>query len=296
MTTPHPRLQVRVIDTPELAAARRLELSVDRGTARRWGLEAITYLGQGWYPDAQGRPVDWSAAVARAKQEKVSIPPDAALPQVDSPRHPGCLVEIANETSLHAARRMVEQGRRPLVLNLANGLHPGGGFRNGARAQEEYLCRSTALFATLDGDRMYDVHAGRPEPDSTGWAILSPDVPVFRDDSGVVLDHPWFASFISCAAPYVPSVGQRRAGDLLERRIHRVLSIARAHGYAALVLGAWGCGAFGNDPHRTAADFRRHLDELAGSFDHVVFAIADWSPERRFLGPFAEAFEAGPKS
>lgn len=70
-----------------------------------------------------------------------------------------------------------------------------------------------------------------------------------------------------------------------------MLEAARAYGYSALVLGAWGCGAFGNDPERTANDFRLHLDEVSGSFEHVVFAITDWSDNRRFLGPFVDAFE-----
>ncbi len=65
-----------------------------------------------------------------------------------------------------------------LVLNFANELHPGGGFQQGNRGQESLLCRSSALFATLSADPMYAAHAARPLPDSTDWAILSPDVPV----------------------------------------------------------------------------------------------------------------------
>jgi uncharacterized protein (TIGR02452 family) len=77
----------------------------------------------------------------------------------------------------------------------------------------------------------------------------------------------------------------------LRRRIHRVLAIARAFGHATLVLGAWGCGAFANDPYRTAIDFRSALEnEFSGSFSDIVFAITDWSPERRFLGPFRDVF------
>ncbi|RMF58961.1 MAG: TIGR02452 family protein, partial [Calditrichaeota bacterium] len=178
-----------------------------------------------------------------------------------------------------------------VASNFANGIHPGGGFLSGARAQEEVLCRSSALYQTLVGDPMYEAHRKRPQPDSTDWAILSPDVPVFRTDDGTPLEEPWLLSFITCAAPYAPTVGQPRSGDLLQRRIHRVLAIARAYGYAALVLGAWGCGAFGNDPHRTARDFRQALEtEFDGAFSDVVFAITDWSPERRFLGPFRDVF------
>ena len=72
-----------------------------------------------------------------------------------------------------------------------------------------------------------------------------------------------------------------------------MLAIAPAYGYATLVLGAWGCGAFGNDPRRTAADFRLALEnDYGGAFSEVVFAITDWSPERKFLGPFRDVFAA----
>ena len=149
----------------------------------------------------------------------------------------------------------------------------------------------SALYQTLAGDPMYEAHHRRPQPDSTDWAIYSPDVPVFRTDDGSAIPHPWLLSFITCAAPYAPSIGQPEAGDLLRRRIHRVLAIPRAYGYAELVLGAWGCGAFGNDPHRTASDFQRALEcDFSRAFSDIVFAITDWSQERTFLGPFRAVF------
>ena len=200
-------------------------------------------------------------------------------------------MQVANETTLQAAQRLVEKGLRPLALNFANGVQPGGGFLHGALAQEEVLCRSSALYHTLVDDPMYLNHHHRLRPDSTDWAIYSPDVPVFRMDDGTELDSPWLLSFLTCAAPYEPSIGQPEAGDLLQKRIRRVLAIARAFGYSSLVLGAWGCGAFANDPCRTAVDFREALEtEFKGAFSEVVFAITDWSPERRFLGPFREVF------
>ena len=70
-----------------------------------------------------------------------------------------------------------------------------------------------------------------------------------------------------------------------------MLAIAQAYGYTTLVLGAWGCGAFANDPHRTARDFREALEHtFIEAFSDIVFAITDWSPERRFLGPFRAVF------
>jgi uncharacterized protein (TIGR02452 family) len=247
----------------------------------------------GYYLNRDGRQVDWSSTVAAACQAKRIIPPDAPLPTAQRPLVAKTRVQVSNETTLGAARRLAEAGLRPLALNFANGIQPGGGFLNGARAQEETLCRSSALYTTLAGDPMYEYHRARPQPDSTDWAIYSPDVPIFRADDGRELDQPWLLSFITCAAPYAPAIGQPQAGDLLQRRIQRVLAIAQAFGYQALVLGAWGCGAFHNDPQRTARDFRSALEgDFRGAFSDVVFAITDWSPERKFLAPFCDVFSA----
>lgn len=187
----------------------------------------------------------------------------------------------------------MDRGLRPLALNFANGIHPGGGFLYGSRAQEEVLCRSSALYSTLVNDAMYEEHRKRPLPDSTDWAIYSPDVPVFRKDYGTELQEPWLLSFLTCAAPYAPGVGQPQSGDLLKKRIHRVLQIAQACQHDVLVLGAWGCGAFANDPHRTATDFKQALEtDFSGAFSDIAFAITDWSPDRNCLGPFRDVFDA----
>jgi uncharacterized protein (TIGR02452 family) len=281
------------LDSDAMAEERRLELAVPRRYAAELGRKAVEAARVGWYAHGTAT-VAWGDAVEAARDAKISIPPDAVLPAAPAARFAETRVQVTNETTLGAARRHVHAAAGPLALNFANGVHPGGGFLNGARAQEEVLCRSSALFETLVGDPMYEAHARRPRPDSSDWAIYSPGVPVFRTDDGATLPEPWPLDVLTCAAPYAPAIGQPESGDLLERRIGRVLAIARAYGHAALVLGAWGCGAFYNDPIRTARDFRAAFEgEFAGAFEDVVFAIADWSPERRFLGPFREAFEEG---
>jgi len=279
------------LDSREHAERCRTSLDISRQDASHLGLTAMEAVRSGVYQDVRGRDMSIAALVETARAGTVSIRPDDRLPEPPARSFDVTVVQVRNQTSLVAARTLVEQGHDPLVLNFANGVVPGGGFLLGARAQEEALCRSSALFATLDGDPMYEAHRERPLPDSTAWAIYSPAVPVFRTDEGTPLDEPWLLSFLTCAAPYAPTVGQPLSGDLLEARISRVLAIAQACGHAALVLGAWGCGAFANDPHRTAKDFRSALEgPFAGAFEHVVFAITDWSSERRSLGPFRDVF------
>lgn len=279
------------LDSPDMAESRRHELNISRPRAAALGRSAVEAARLGYYLNNAGDRVDWSAQVRHACSAKRSIAPDAPLPAIERPPRSETRVQVSNETTLQASRRLVQNGHRPLALNFANGVHPGGGFQSGARAQEEVLCRSSALHSTLVDDPMYEHHRGRSLPDSSDWVIYSPDVPVFRTDDGAELDSPWLLSFLTAAAPYAPAIGQAESGDLLRRRIHRVLAVASAYGHEALVLGAWGCGAFGNDPYRTAVDFRNALEtDFKGLFSDVVFAVTDWSPERRFLGPFRDVF------
>ena len=107
-------------------------------------------------------------------------------------------IELANETTLVASRRLVDAGYRPVALNVALAKHPGGGFLTGARAQEESLARSSALFACLDGNPMYDFHRARQDPMYSDYALYSPDVPVIRADDGTLLDDPYMCSFVTC--------------------------------------------------------------------------------------------------
>jgi len=279
------------LDSPDIAEARRRELDIGRSAAAALGKSAVDASRNGYYLNTDGERVDLRSLVQIACAAKRSIAPSDEIPTPKLRPESETRVQVANETTLQASRRLFEAGLRPLALNFGNGVHPGGGFLNGARAQEEALCRSSALYLTLLGDPMYESHARRPQPDSTDWAIYSPDVPVFRTDDGTAVENPWPLTVLTAAAPYAPAIGQPASGDLLQKRILRVLGIAAAYGHRALVLGAWGCGAFGNDPRRTAKDFRRALeDDFAGAFSHVVFAVTDWSPKRRFLGPFRDTF------
>ncbi len=292
MTKPRAKLVfLPCLDSDDMAAARRAELAIPRATAAALGRSAVDAATEGHYLSSTGCRINWRPAVQTARLLKRSIPPDMVLPSGDPLIRRETRTQVGNETTLQASKRLTDRGSRPLALNFANGIRAGGGFLEGALAQEEVLCRSSALHHTLVNDPMYEAHRQRPRPDSTAWAIYSPDVPVFREDDGTALDQPWLLSCVTCAAPYAPAIGQPESGDLLRQRIHRVLGIARAFGHRELILGAWGCGAFGNDPRQTASDFRSVLEtDFSGAFDEIAFAITDWSPERRFLGPFREVF------
>lgn len=279
------------LDSEKMASERRSELSIPRHVAQQLAASAVVAIRAGRYFDDDGMAVDWSREVETAMALKVSIPPDRPLAQTHNLSFDKTSVQVTNETTLGAARRLFEAGKEPIALNFANGIQPGGGFLSGALAQEESLCRSSALFATLENDPMYDAHRRRPLPDSTDWCIYSPSVPVFRSDSGNTLNAVWPLSFLTCAAPVANRLPSTISRSLMAGRIERILDICRSYGYSELVLGAWGCGAFGNDPLETAESFRDILENKhPSSFAQIVFAIADWSTERRFIGPFRDVF------
>ncbi len=283
------------VDNDAIAERNRRLLDISRDAAAHMGREAVAIQMKGGYTAPSGSWVDIAESVRQAVAARQSLKPEDALPEPPPSQKPFHLnVGVSNETTLEAAQRLAGGGKRVLALNFASAILPGGGFLNGARAQEECLARVSALYVTLKDDPMYDFHRQLDHKMATDWAILSPDVPVFRTDDGLLLEKPWLCSFITCAAPVAKSATRATPDpkQLLAKRIDRVLAIAKAYGYEVLVLGAWGCGVFGGDLIATAAAFREALSgKFRGDFSDVVFAIADWSPERRFLKPFREAFE-----
>lgn len=246
----------------------------------------------GFYLNMAGQPVDWRQQIDNAVNSKISIPPDKQLKNPCERQFQSTEITVQNITTTSAARTLLKQGKLPLALNFANGYTPGGGFLSfGCRAQEEAICRMSALYQTLVGDPMYDFHHNEGTESSSSWAILSPQVPVFRDDEHKPLDEFWLLDFITCAAPEADIVGQPKSIKLLRERIHRILEIAESYGYSSLVLGAWGCGAFGNNPATTALDFKYAIEgPFRRAFETIVFAIYDPAEEGENLNSFRSAF------
>lgn len=218
------------------------------------------------------------------------------LPDVPLPP-PGAIgpstVEITSETTLAATARLAGAARDPVAcLNFASAKKPGGGYRSGAQAQEESLARASALAAALRAvPGFYEFHRRNPDLRYSDRVIYSPDVPVFRDDTGRLVE-PYPVTFLTAAAPNAGALpGGIDLLPVLRRRAARVLAVAYQHGHRRLVLGAWGCGVFRNDPRHVAAVFAEHLASsggYGGRFDLVVFAVPD-GPNRT---PFQVAFGA----
>lgn len=225
-------------------------------------------------------------------------------------------VTVHNADFLEIARAVAVHGETPAVLNMANRHNPGGGVQFGAGAQEENLFRRSNLlhglyqFAPYAAD--YDVPPspeGRayPIPKVSG-GIFSPQVRVFRSSEQTgyaLLPRPYPVHVVTVPAINAPAVrrvqGRVRLTDAMADatrvKIRAILRIAAHHDVEALVLSAFGCGAFLNPPEHVAELFAEVLGEaeLEGVFRHVAFAVLDdhnafrpESPRGNYL-PFEEA-------
>ncbi|MDX3584636.1 TIGR02452 family protein [Streptomyces europaeiscabiei] len=260
----------------------------------------------GRYRAPAGHEVSIAAQVAAARAGTRLYGPDPVdTPQADPVDTPQAgsvkaVIEVTGESSLEAAHRLTAAAAPVAVLNFSSARNPGGGYLNGAQAQEEALCRASALYTCVrEAPAFYDHHRTHRDPFYTDRVIHSPAVPVFRDDRGALLDTPYTTGFLTSAAPNASVVRRttpERAPELpgaLAVRAERVLETAAANGYHRLVLGAWGCGVFGNDPTQVAAAFRTLLTaggRFEGVFKHVVFGILDRTKGTAIRSAFEREF------
>jgi uncharacterized protein (TIGR02452 family) len=258
-----------------------------RGIAR----ETVAIAERGSYQAPLGGTVFIGDDVTRAVAGTRLYQPDTALPPHSSTSRQAT-VELTNESSLAATLRL---GGDVACLVFASARNPGGGFLNGAQAQEESLARGSALYPCLRaaGD-FYRDHRAEPNLTYSDRVIYSPAVPVFRDDKGALAPTPYLVSFLTAAAPNRTAIVRSQAEHtddipaILLRRATRVLEVAAAHGHRRLVLGAWGCGVFGNDPATVANAFTTALSHSPW-FDQVTFAVLDRQPQ----APTHAAFRQG---
>lgn len=209
-------------------------------------------------------------------------------------------VEVRAEDSISAAVRLAHRsnGFRIGVLNFASARNPGGGYVNGAKAQEEDVCRRTLLYpCLLAAPEFYTAHRARRDLRYSDRLIYAPQVPVIRDKTYALEPEPARIDVFTCAAPNAtalarenPSAAGNLAGVLAERT-RAVLGAAARHDARMLVLGAWGCGVFGNDPAQVAEAFRIHLrGEFKHAFALVVFAVPDRGEDGSVRRTFQAAF------
>lgn len=245
-------------------------------------------------------------ALQAAKQGTTLYSPESQ-PAIPAPPDPTAspAYEVTRERTCSAVLRLVNEGvEDPMALVFSSAKNPGGGFLNGAAAQEESVCRCSGLYLCLKGNPMYRINArNHREGDRlcmyTSHMIYSPRVPIIRDSERQTerLREAIYASFVTAPAPNA-GVARRRGADedavraAMRERVRLMLAIAQHHGHSTLVLGAFGCGVFQNQPDMVAAVFREQLEgDFRGLFTRVVFAVLDSEEGDNYLA-FRNEFPA----
>lgn len=273
---------------------------INREFRSRIAQQTLSILDAGGYENALGRYVGIAGDLEQAKAGTVHYKGEALLKLANGPgacQSFATTIEVRNEPTLAAARRLIALGHAdPLCLNFASAKNPGGGFLGGAEAQEENLAKSSGLYPCIaQKSAMYEANRAHKSCIYLDDMIYSPKVPVFRDDDYRLLDEPYVASMVTAPAVNRGAVARNepeRLGGLeaaMLARIEMLLALAVHHGHTALVLGAWGCGVFGNQPSDMARWFAAHLlhnPKYRKAFEHIVFAVLDRK------GAAVAAFEA----
>ncbi len=207
-------------------------------------------------------------------------------------------IEITNEDSISCILRLAEEGEADIMcLNFASAKNPGGGFLNGALAQEESLAVSSALYGCqLKAYEFYETHRNMKSCVYTDSMIYSPKVPVFRGRKGELLGNTVEVNFVTSAAVNTGVVRRKEPNltndisGLMEQRIDKLLSLCIVEAQQVLILGAWGCGVFQNDPEEIAQLFNNKLKgKFKGQFKRIVFAI--YSRNEKFMEAFESVFK-----
>ena len=262
--------------------------------------ETLAALKRGSY-DGPAGPVDFAQAQQAAEAgSRLYRPADAPdlLGELTRPAGPLAGVRVRAATTLEAAAQLAGRYQRVGVLNFASARNPGGGFLGGSQAQEESLARSSGLYPCLT--QFGEMYAYNARPDSTAlysdYLVYSPGVPVLRHDDGSWRPRPLLLDMLTAPAVNAGALARNSPHLLpqlvptMRQRLRLVLAAAARHGTEALVLGAWGCGVFANDPAQVARLFAEALTEpgIRGRFRHLDFAIFDPKPPHTTLRLFEQ--------
>ena len=239
---------------------------------------------------------DLSASVDAAKKNTDVFYEDD-YPAFDSSMTRDTIIEVSGSRSFEAAMRLRKDfpSAKIAVMNFANAFHPGGGVTNGSSAQEECLCRTSTLYPLLNRrtlrNSFYKHHCDLNTPKASDSLIYTEGVVIIKTDEDLPKRMPkedWVTvDVITIAAPDLRDKSNMYAmetdngaymndaelfGYHVKRAIHMLTCVA-AKGADLLVLGAFGCGAFQNNPEVVARAYKTALQVFPKVFQRVEFAV-----------------------
>lgn len=261
--------------------------------------ETLEYTKQGFYY-LDNQKIDFEKQQRYSEQQSILIEPnDNASKNIKSnslnhsPNY-----EITNEQTVEALFRLKDL-KDIGVLNFASAKNPGGGFLNGAKAQEESLAISSGLYLTLlENEKYYNENRKCGSMIYTDYAIYSPEVVFIRDKNLSLVKTPITASILTMPAVNMGQILlktpelKEEAEKVMKQRMRKVLYIFANKNNKTLILGAYGCGVFRNNPVLIARYWYQLLREekLETNFENIIFAIYDTSTNKNTLNAFYNQF------
>ena len=202
------------------------------------------------------------------------------------------------DTTQESLFRLADTNDKICILNFASFFNPGGGFLNGAKAQEESLCAWSGLYNVLKENPIYTDRRARSHVSSLyeSEIIYNKDVPFTRKQGST--DDILLADVITCAAP---NLNKKKPIDkdkfeksylhALDMRTKAILMYPALMGAKTLILGAWGCGVFKNDPEVVAKAFADACSTFGPLYENIVFSIPDKVVRNKFMRGFVDGKE-----
>lgn len=206
-------------------------------------------------------------------------------PEIKRKSDNSCRIEVTRERTIESAKNLhkIYPDKKICILNFASAVNAGGGVVLGATAQEESICRCTTLYPCLSTK---DLQKGYYNPHRIGLnfcytdaCIYTPDIVVMKSDAlhpESIPENEWFCiDALTCAAPNLSTawIPQNKLYEIHKKRGAHILSIAAANGTDILVLGAFGCGAFRNNPETVSKAYIDILPDFMGYFSEIRFAV-----------------------
>jgi uncharacterized protein (TIGR02452 family) len=274
---------------------------MNQGKRKAIAEDTLAILEKGFYNNGQGEKVDITLVQQNAVNNTKLFRPEELEELVDSIKKENNFqtqYEVTNETTLDAARRLVKEGVADvLCLNFASAKNPGGGFLGGAVAQEECIARASGLYpCLLTAMEYYNYHRKVGTGLYSDHMIYSPAVPILKDEGGQELDAPVCVTIITSPAVNAGVIMRDEGGKtdkiapVMRVRIEKLLALCLSRKHTTLVLGAWGCGVFKNDPEEISQLFSEALTgKFANQFQRVVFAVK--TNKESIIEPFRKRFK-----
>ena len=160
------------------------------------------------------------------------------------------------------------------VLNFASAYNPGGGFITGAIAQEEGLCHASTLYVQLrDCKELYRLNKQANKDIYTDNMAVS-QTEFIKNTHGILVPNPVKTIVVTSAAVNnnkVQDPNSLRIEAAMRTRMHKIIQLFIENNCNILILGAFGCGVFKNDPHIIAEIWKEELSKHGGYFDKVIF-------------------------